>query len=138
MQITGAFLAAHAEIVDQKLNVTGGVLDWIAVPEVGQRDADGNQAVGVYYLVTLMQAGPDDHHRPYRMTTEAVDLDGSSRLLVDATIAVDAHQGENRFWVTPLGMAGTTSGRRVLVQTIEGGGSIALPVEVRVVGPQDE
>jgi len=135
MQITGGFLAAHAEIVDQKLNVTGGVLDWIGVPPVGQTDAAGNPLVAVYYLVTLMQAGPDDHRKPYRMTTEAVEVDGSSRVLIDATIAVDAHSGENRFWVTAFGMAGTTSGRRVLVQTIEGGGSIALPVEVRVVEP---
>ncbi len=80
-----------------------------------------------------MQAGPDDHQKPYRMTTEVVEVDGSSRVLVDATVAVEAHSGENRFWVTPFGMAGKTSGRRVLVQTIEGGGSIALPVEVRVV-----
>jgi hypothetical protein len=67
-----------------------------------------------------------------------VEVDGSRRVLIDATIAVDAHSGENRFWVTPLGMAGATNGRRVLVQTIEGGGSIALPVEVCVVGPQAE
>lgn len=132
MQITGAFLAAYAEIVDQKLNVTGGVLDWIAVPQIGQKDADGKPLVAIYYLVTLMQAGPDDHQKPYRMTTEAVEVDGSSRVIADATIAFDAHSGENRFWVTPFGMAGQTSGRRVLVQSIEGGGSIALPVEVRV------
>jgi hypothetical protein len=136
MQITGGFLAAHAEIVDQKLNVTGGVLDWIGVPQIGQKDTAGNPLVAVYYLITLMQAGPDDHQKPYRMTTEVVEVDGSSRVLVDATIAVDAHSGENRFWVTPFGMAGSTSGRRVVVQTIDGGGSIAIPVEVRVVEPQ--
>lgn len=138
MLITGAFLAAHAEIVDQKLNVTGGVLDWIAVPRIGQQDAHGNPLVGIYYLVTLMQSSPDDHEKPYRMITEIIEVDGSSHVLVDATIAVDAHSGENRFWVTPFGMARATSGRRVLVQTIEGGGSIRLPVEMRVVEPRPE
>jgi hypothetical protein len=56
MQITGAFLAVEAEIVDQKLNVKGGVLDWIGVPPPIE-DGDGNIAAGLVYLVTLLQAG---------------------------------------------------------------------------------
>lgn len=62
--ITGAFIAVHAEIVDQKLNVTGGVLDWISVPKVGSVDDAGNPIGGLFYLVTLMQAGPDDQQKP--------------------------------------------------------------------------
>lgn len=133
MQITGAFLGQHAEIVDQKLNVTGGVLDWIGAPRAGQADERGNPLVATYFIVTLMQAGPDDHQKPYRITTEAVGADGTSRILGDATIAVDAHTGENRFLVTRFGISAETSGRNVLVQTIDGGGSVALPVELRVV-----
>jgi hypothetical protein len=80
-----------------------------------------------------MQAGPDGHQEPYRMTSEAVEVDGTSRILVDTTSSGDAHTGENRFLVTRFGIIAQTSGRRVLVQTIDGGGSVALPVEVRVV-----
>lgn len=133
MQITGAFLAEYAEIVDQKLNVTGGVLDFITVPKRGQVDDAGTPIVAMVYLVTLMQASADDHQKPYKMTTEIVEIDGSRHTLIDATIAVDAHSGENRFWVSPLGMSGGTSGRRVLVQTLDNGDSVAIPFELRVV-----
>jgi len=133
MQITGAFLAEYAEIVDQKLNVTGGVLDFITVPERGQVDDAGSPIVAMVYLVTLMQAGADDRQRPYKMTTEIVEVDGSRRTVIDAPISADAHSGENRFWVTAFGMSGGTSGRRVIVQTLDNGDSIALPFELRVV-----
>lgn len=133
MKIMGAFLAEHAEIVEQKLNVTGGVLDWIGAPRAGQADEWGNPIVATYFLVTLMQAGPDDHQKPYRMRTEAAHADGTRRILAEATIAVDAHTGENRFFVTRFGISAEASGRNVLVQTIDGGGSVALGVEVRVV-----
>jgi hypothetical protein len=132
MQITGAFLAEYAEIVDQKLNVTGGVLDFITVPKGGQVDDAGNPIVAMVYLVTLMQASADDHQKPYKMTTEIVELDGSRHTFIDATIAVDAHSGENRFWVSVLGMSGGSSGRRVFVQTLDNGDSVAIPFELRV------
>ena len=125
MVITGAFLAAHAEIIDQKLHVRGGVLDYITVP---RPDED---LVGVVYLVTLMQAGPDDHQTPYRMTLELVDPRGDSHTIADGPISVDAHHGENRFWITPIGLKARTPGRIVLVNTIVGGGSVSIPVEVR-------
>lgn len=133
MQITGAFLAEYAEIVNQKLNVTGGVLDFITVPERGQVDDAGHPIVAMVYLVTLMQAGADDHQKPYKMTTEIVETDGSRRTLIDAPISVDAHSGENRFWVSAFGMSGGTSGRRVIVQTLDNADSVAIPFELRVV-----
>jgi hypothetical protein len=80
-----------------------------------------------------MQASADDHQKPYKMTTEIVEIDGSRRTVIDATIAVDAHSGENRFWVSAFGMSGGTSGRRVLVQTLDNGDSVAIPFELRVV-----
>jgi hypothetical protein len=133
MQITGAFLAVQAEIVDQKLNVTSGVLDWISVPRSGQVDGEGNVLVGVVYLVTLMQAGPDDSGKPYRMTTELVDGEGSSHVVADEIISVETHSGENRFWVSPLFLsADGEGGRMVLIQAIEGGGSISIPVDVHI------
>ncbi|MGV0595723.1 hypothetical protein [Mycolicibacterium porcinum] len=132
MQITGAFLAESAEVVDGKLNVSGGVLDWIGVPRRGEFDDAGNMAVGLVYLVTLMQATPDDHRKPYRMTTEMVDSDGTSHVVADSDVEIDAHTGENRFWVTPIGVAAERSGRMVLIQSIDGGGSVSIPVELRV------
>ncbi len=135
MQITGVFLAEYAEIVDKKLNVTGGVLDFITVPKRGQVDDAGNPIVAMVYLVTLMQASPDDHQKPYKMTTEIVEIDGSRHTFIDATIAVDSHSGENRFWVSSLGMSGGTSGRRPPRdrQTLDNGDSVAIPFELRVV-----
>lgn len=135
MQITGAFLAQHAEIVDQKLNVTGGVLDWIGAPKAGQVDEQGYPIVATYFLVTLMQAGPDDRQKPHRITTEAAHADGTRRTLAEAMISVDSHIGEseNRFIVQRFGVNAEMSGRNVLVQTIDGGGSVALPVEVRII-----
>lgn len=56
MQIIGAFLAEHAEVVDQKLNVAGGILDWITIPKADQLDDHSERLAATYYLVTLMQA----------------------------------------------------------------------------------
>lgn len=131
MKIMAAFLAQHAEIVDGKLNVTGGVLDWIGAPRTGQVDEQGNPIVSNYFIVTLMQAGPDDHQKLHRVTTEAAYADGTRRLLAQATIAVDS--GENWFCVSRFGVATDVSGREVLVQTLDDGESVTLPVEVRVV-----
>lgn len=135
MIITGAFLALQAEIVDQALNVTGGVLDWICVPPPGATDSDGNPVFGVIHLVTLMQAGPDDHQKPYRMKVELVDPHGNRTTVDERDIAVDAHTGENRFWVTPLAIGAGTPGRAVLINSIEGGGDpVSIPIEVRFQG----
>lgn len=130
MQITGAFLALDARIVEDKLNVVGGVVDWLSVPRAGKVDEAGQPVVGYAYLVTLMQAGPDDHQRPYRMTVEMINSEGESRVVDDRQISVDAHRGENRFWVTPFGMPADKEGRMVLVVTIEGGGSFSVPVHI--------
>lgn len=132
MQITGGFLAESAQIVDQKLNVTGGVMDAIVVPRSGLVDDAGDRLVKTVFLVTLMQAGPDDHLKPYRMVTEAVDPAGTRVVLRDETIEFGAHSGENRFWVNPLGLSVPSSGRLVLIQTIEGGGTVSIPVELIV------
>lgn len=133
MQITGAFLAEQAEIVDQKLNVQGGVLDWVAVPVTGLTNENGEQLVRPLTLVTLMQAGPDDEDRPYRMKLEMVASDGDLVTIFDGEIPLGAHQGENRFWVTPFGLHAAKNGRMVLIQTIEGGGTVSVPIEVRIV-----
>lgn len=133
MQITGAFLAQDAQIVDNKLNVTGGVLDWIEVPRAGHLNDKGEMAAAVYSLVTLMQAGPDDHQKPYRMTTEMVDPGGNKHVVADVTIAAGTHSGENRFLVSQVRITSEKNGRMVLIQTIDGGDSISIPVTLRIV-----
>lgn len=133
MQITGAFLAEHAEIVDQKLRVVGGVLDSITVPRVGLYDEHGQARRASYYIVTLMQATPDDDGKPYRLKTEFVDPDRNTHLLTDNEIAFEAKYGENRFYVSQLNMAAPYGGRVALLQSIDDGEPVAIPVELRVV-----
>jgi hypothetical protein len=41
--------------------------------------------------------------------------------------------GENRFIVQRFGVNAEMSGPNLLIQTIDGGGSVAVPIEVRVV-----
>ncbi|WP_203457429.1 hypothetical protein, partial [Mycolicibacterium sp. CBMA 361] len=131
VQITGAFIAIHAEIVDQKLNVTGGVLDWISVPKVGSVDDAGNPIGGLFYLVTLMQAGPDDQQKPCRMKLELARHDQTVETLAEGEITFDGDTGENRFWVMPFVMQAERQGRMVLINSIEGGGFVSIPVDVR-------
>jgi hypothetical protein len=132
MQITGAFLADYAEIVDQKLNVKGGILDFIFCPKSGQVNDQGEKLLAVIYIVTLMQATPDDHQKPYRLKTEIVDPTGNVALFADGEVSVDAHSGENRFWVTKIGLAAPHGGRITFLQSIGGGEPIAIPVELHV------
>lgn len=133
MQITGAFLAEQAEIVDQKLNVTGGVLDSATVPLLGFTDENGEQYVRHLVLVTLMQAGPDDQQKPYRMKTEMVMSDGEAVTIAEGEIPLGTHQGENRFWTTPIRLVTQKTGRMVIIQKIEGGGSISVPLQVQAI-----
>lgn len=125
MMITGGFLAEDAGVVDQKLNVVGGVLDYVTVPPPGY-------GPGWISLVTLMQAGPDDHQKPYRMTVDFVDPDGNVTTAMELDVAVDAHSGENRFWVTRVALDFARSGRMVLINSIDGGGSVSIPIMVEV------
>ena len=129
MQITGAFLAEHAEIVDGKLNVTGGVLDLVRAPAVGLTTEHGEQLALPLSLVTLMQAGPDDEGRTYRMTLEVVSSNGEVVVLGDQELP-ERRQGENHFWISDFGMTAHATGRVALIASIEGGGSVSVPVFV--------
>lgn len=86
----------------------------------------------VIYIVTLMQVTPDDHQKPYRLKTEIVDPTGNVALFADGEVSVDAHRGENRFWVIKIGLAAPHGGRITFLQSIGGGEPIAIPVELRV------
>lgn len=130
MQITGAFLAEHAEIVDGKLNVTGGVLDMVRAPAVGLTTEHGEQLALPLSLVTLMQAGPDDEGRPYRMTLEVVSSNGEVTVLGDQEIPGGHRRGENHFWISDFGLTAHATGRVALIASIKGGGSVSVPVFV--------
>lgn len=130
MQITGAFLAEHAEIVDGKLNVTGGVLDLVRAPAVGLTTERGEQLALPLSLVTLMQAGPDDEGRPFRMTLEVVSSSGEVIVLGDQEIPGGHREGENYFWISDFGLTAHATGRVALIASIEGGGSVSVPVFV--------
>ncbi|MEH3141339.1 MAG: hypothetical protein PGN37_14410 [Mycobacterium kyogaense] len=130
MQIVGAFLAEHAEIVDGKLNVTGGVLDVVKVPAVGLTNGNGEQLALPLALVTLMQAGPDDEGRPYRMKLEVVSSNDDITVLGDQEIPGAHLAGENHFWISAFGLTTRTTGRVALIASIEGGGSVSVPVFV--------
>ncbi len=130
MQITGAFLAEHAEIVDGKLNVTGGVLDVVKAPAIGLTNENGEQLALPLSLVTLMQAGPDDEGRPYRMKLEVVASNGDIIVLGDQEIPGGYPEGENHFWISDFGLTTRATGRMALIASIEGGGSVSVPVFV--------
>lgn len=134
MQITGLFLAQHAAIVDRKLVVVGGVLDWIEAPRTAAAGTElpAGQTVAPYYVVTLMQTEPADHQQPYPMTLELVDAEGTRRVLAQGDVVVDARNGENRFLVTPVGVAAAQSGPVTVHQTIEGVGSMSFPLRINV------
>ncbi|MBS9534059.1 hypothetical protein KIH27_10735 [Mycobacterium sp. M1] len=138
MQIEGLFLAEDAQVVDNKLYATGGVPKSIQVPRAGQLNDEGEMAAASYSLVTLMEFGPDDGTRPYRMTTELVDAEGNKRVVADGEIipvtsAPGAGAGEKCFSVSELRINADKDGRMMLVQTIDGGSSMSIPVTLHIV-----
>jgi hypothetical protein len=134
--ITGGFLAERAEIVDQKLNVVGGVLDCCTVPKVGHVDSNGNQLFAFAYFVTLMQSGPDDCDQSHQMTLEMIDGCGVRQFVSNIDVTVGVESGANWFWVAPIALMAEESGRLVLMATIPGGGSTSVPIELRVADPR--
>lgn len=123
MIITGAFFATTAEIVDQKLNVTGGVLDWVAT-ELNRPN--------LVNLVMLLQSGLEDtEQESYSVNLEIFSPTGPS-VTIAGPIQMDAHQGENRFWVTPFYFAFTEYGRHVFAITVDSS-NFSLPLTVRPV-----
>ena len=116
--------------MDGKLNVTGGVLDVVKAPAIGLTNENGEQLALPLSLVTLMQAGPDDEGRPYRMKLEVVASNGDIIVLGDQEIPGGHPEGENHFWISDFGLTTRATGRMALIASIEGGGSVSVPVFV--------
>jgi hypothetical protein len=128
--VTGAFLAEHAEIVDDKLNVAGGVLDSVNIPKPVE-DGNGNIAIGLVALVVLLRADRVDEEVGHQIRIELVEQDGARQLAAQIDMD-DAFGGENRFlvWHVPFNIH--TTGRVNVVITADGNEPFELAVHASV------
>jgi hypothetical protein len=125
--VTGAFIAQHAEIVDGKLNVTGGVLSKWKV------DAE---RIARFHVVVLTQAETDNTDR--RIVVEVFPPDvvsGEPLRVADQDLPDETARHEIGFAVYQIGMTMRFNGRwRILITA--SGGAASLPLNVR--GPNGE
>ncbi|OBK20617.1 hypothetical protein A5634_12105 [Mycobacterium asiaticum] len=116
--IVGAFLAEAASAVDNKLNVSGGVLLRFAV------EAD---RFAQFLLVVLTQAENDTPER--RIEVEIRPPSGDEPLNIEFELPQAATTAELGFAIFPIEVTLPVDGRWVLVVT-GGAGMISLPLIV--------
>ena len=118
MIVTGAFLAEAASVVDNKLNVTGGVLSRFVV---------GADRIAQFLLVVLTQAetGDPDH----RVDVEIWPPAGDEPLRIAYQMPEAATVGEIGFAFFDVEVRLPRDGRWVIVVT-GGPGVISLPLLV--------
>lgn len=117
MIITGAFLAEAAAVVDNKLDVRGGVLSSYRV---------GQDRMANVTLVVLTQAEAGD--QDVRLNIETVRPDGDLQA-AQVVIPDVALKGQNGFAIFPLAIKAEADGRYVLILTC-GGSSVSLMLSV--------
>lgn len=118
MIVTGAFLAEAAEVVDNKLDVRGGVLSRFVV---------GPDRFATFLLVVLTQSDADDGDG--RVDVEIWPPTGNKPLQVAFELPPAATVGEIGFAFFPVSVAMPVDGRWVIV--VAGGpGVISLPLVV--------
>jgi len=116
--VTGAFLAEAASVVDNKLNVSGGVLSRFVV---------GPDRTAAFLLVLLTQAEGDNPDR--RVAVELWPPTGAKPLQIVYEVPEAAAAAEIGFAFFQLEVKLPTDGRWVLL--VAGGpGVISLPLEV--------
>ncbi len=116
--VTGAFLAEAASVVDNKLNVTGGVLSAFVV---------GPDRSARFLLVVLTQAEANDPD--HRVNVEIWPPTGDEPLRVAYEMPAAATVGEIGFAFFPIEVTLPVDGRWVIV--VAGGpGVISLPLVV--------
>ncbi|WP_082978391.1 hypothetical protein [Mycobacterium sp. 1081908.1] len=116
--VTGAFLAEAAAVVDNKLNVTGGVLSRFIV---------GPDRFARFLLVVLTQS--DAEEEGDRVDVEIWPPTGDEPLRVAFQMPAAATVGEIGFAFFPVEVALPVDGRWVIV--VAGGpGVISLPLVV--------
>ncbi|BBX75452.1 hypothetical protein H7H78_13990 [Mycobacterium shinjukuense] len=116
--IVGAFLAEAASVVDNKLNVSGGVLYRFAVEP--DRSAQ-------FLLVTLTQAETDNPDR--RVGVEIRPPTDDEPLFLEFELPEAATAAEVGFAIFPIDVILPSDGRWVIVVT-GGAGAISLPLIV--------
>jgi hypothetical protein len=116
--ITGAFLAEAASVVDNKLNVSGGVLSGFRV---------GPERVAQFVLVVLTQAETDSPVR--RIDLEIVPPTDDEPLNIEYELPEAAAGGEIGFAFFDFEVRLPSNGRWVFVVT-GGAGTISLPLMV--------
>jgi len=116
--ITGAFLAEAASVVDNKLNVSGGVLSRFMV---------GPDRMAQFVLVVLTQAETDSPHR--RVDIEIRPPTDDEPLNVAYELPEAAAGGEIGFAFFGIEVRLPVNGRWVIVVTC-GPGVISLPLQV--------
>jgi hypothetical protein len=115
--VTGAFLAEAAAVVDNKLDVRGGVLSRFVV---------GPDRFASFLLVVLTQSDADDDDR---LDVEIWPPTGHEPLRVAFEMPPEATVGEIGFAFFPVSVAMPVDGRWVIV--VAGGpGVISLPLIV--------
>lgn len=117
--IVGAFLAEAASAVDNKLNVSGGVL---------YRYAVGPDRLAEFLLVVLTQAETDNPDR--RIFVEIVPPTDDEPLLLEFELPEAAIAAEVGFAFFQIDVKLPIDGRWVIVVT-GGAGAISLPLLVR-------
>jgi hypothetical protein len=116
--ITGALLAESAGAVDNKLNVTGGVLEHYTV--------DSSRIVrAILVLLTQTQTGG---------TRRAVQIKfrpptGEDPLIIDGPLPEEAASGEIGFALIAIGISLPFDGRWV-IEVSAGGNAVALPLNI--------
>ncbi|HKI42220.1 MAG: hypothetical protein P4L48_12755 [Mycobacterium sp.] len=116
--ITGAFLAEAASVVDNKLNVAGGVLSGYVV---------GPDRSAEFVLVVLTQAETDSPVR--RVEVEIRPPTGGEPLTMEHELPEAAAGGEIGFAFFDIEVRLPVDGRWVIVVT-GGSGAISLPLQV--------
>jgi len=115
--VTGALLAESASVVDNKLNITGGVISACRV---------GPERTAQATLVVLMQ--PESTDRDPKIALEVTDPSGNTET-VQLDVPPSSLGGEVGFVFYPIQMPLPADGRYVLAVS-SNNGFVALPLNV--------
>jgi hypothetical protein len=122
--ITGAFLAESAEAVDNKLNVTGGVLENYTV---------GPDREVRVILVLLTQTQTGETKRDFEVNLRPPALSHPDPLTIRGPLPEGAARGESGFACIQIGIGLPFDGRWVF-EASAGGNTVAVPLNVRPSG----
>lgn len=122
MIVTGAFIAEHAEAVDNKLNVTGGIISRWKV---------GDDRIARLVIVVMTQAEPGSTDNNLTIDVYPPDVVSAEPLRIhNVELPQVTVNNEIGFAIFGLGISLPFNGRwRIVIEA--SGGSAALPLNVR-------